>query len=368
MQTAGTGHSHQSWTAAEAERLDLFLHRQLPQQSRVRLQTQIRSGAVRVNGAEVTRPATLLRTGDQIDMQAAAPVSIALQAEAEAIPLDVLYEDEDMAVINKPAGLVVHPGAGQATGTLVNALLHRFGRLSATGDAQRPGIVHRLDRSTSGVLVIARTDFAHQQLSAQFQARSVVKIYRALVHGLTPAEGDIRLPVGRDLRQRVRMTTRRPEAHARSARTSFRRLEAFPAPEGTPARLRAACSFSELELRLYTGRTHQIRVHLAAVGHPVVGDRLYGAAAVLPGPGELANWQPPRVMLHAAVLEFTHPRSHERLHFRAPVPAEMENLRLTLRTAAPGRGTRAPSPATPADGGSGRRRAAKPRARAQAKL
>lgn len=331
MPTNDTSAEHRNWTAVEADRLDLFLHRQVPNQSRARLQAQIRTGAVRVNGAEVTRPGTLLRAGDQVVMQAASLTPVAAYAEAEAIPLEVLYEDADLAVLNKPAGLVVHPGAGQARGTLVNALLHRYGRLSAAGGAQRPGIVHRLDRTTSGVMVIARTDFSHQQLSAQFQARSVVKIYRALVHGLTPAEGDIRLPVGRDLRQRVRMTTRRPEAHARSARTSFRRLEAFPAPQHTPAGLRAACSFSELELRLYTGRTHQIRVHLAAVGHPVVGDRLYGAGAALAGPGELAGWPPPRVMLHAAELEFTHPHSHERLHFRAPIPAEMEEFCLALR-------------------------------------
>lgn len=331
MQTADGGEGREGWVVTAAGRLDQHLRSQFPEQSRARLQAQIRAGAVRVNGAEVTRPGTLLRAGDEIAMQAAALAPIAPHAEAEAIPLEVLYEDDDLAVINKPAGLVVHPGAGQATGTLVNALLHRYGRLSAAGGAQRPGIVHRLDRSTSGVMVIARTDWAHQQLSAQFQARSVVKIYRALVHGLAPAEGDIRLPVGRDLRQRVRMTTRRPEAHARSARTSFHRLEAFPAPEGTPAKFRTACSFSELELRLYTGRTHQIRVHLAAVGHPVVGDRLYGAAATLAGPGDLAGWQPPRVMLHAAELEFTHPRSHERLHFTAPFPKEMDDLCIALR-------------------------------------
>ncbi|TAN20943.1 MAG: RluA family pseudouridine synthase [Acidobacteria bacterium] len=366
MQANPTSAERQNWIATQAERLDLFLHAQLPDQSRARLQAQIRAGAVRVNGAEATRPGAVLRVGDLIEMQAAALAPVAPHAEAEAIPLEVLYEDDDLAVINKPAGLVVHPGAGQARGTLVSALLHRYGRLSAAGGEQRPGIVHRLDRTTSGVIVVARTDFTHQQLSAQFQARSVVKIYRALVHGLTAADGDIRLPVGRDLRQRVRMTTRRPEAHARSARTSFRRLAAFPAPQDTPAKLRAACSFSELELRLFTGRTHQIRVHLAAVGHPVVGDRLYGAAATLAGPGALAGWQPPRVMLHAAELEFTHPRSHERLHFRAPVPVEMENLRLALRSPVPDSGTQAPCRATPAGVESGRQRAAKPGARDQA--
>ncbi|MGH9413450.1 MAG: RluA family pseudouridine synthase [Terriglobales bacterium] len=311
-------------TAEAAARLDQFLHAHLPDWSRARLQAQIRAGAVRVNDSEQIRPGIQLRLGDRIEVRLGAVPPVAPRALPEAIPLAILYEDEDLAVIDKPVGLVVHPGAGQPSGTLVNALLHRYGRMSATGGEQRPGIVHRLDRTTSGVLVVARTDFAHQQLSEQFQARTVIKLYRAVVHGIPrTASGDIRLPVGRDLRHRVRMTTRRPEEHARGAHTAYRVLEAFP----DPAR------FSALELRLYTGRTHQIRVHLAAIGHPVVGDRLYGAAAALSGPGDLNGWQPPRVMLHAAELEFEHPRSHERMRFAAPLPAAVEALCISLRRA-----------------------------------
>ncbi|MGH9487893.1 MAG: RluA family pseudouridine synthase [Terriglobales bacterium] len=324
------------WSAAAAGRLDRLLQTEWPQWSRARLQAQIRAGAVHVNGRVEVRPAAKLQAGDRVEIQLAAPPPVAARAGAEAIPLDILFEDDWLAVVNKPAGLVVHPGAGQASGTLVNALLHRYGRLSESGGEQRPGIVHRLDRSTSGVMVIARTDAAHQHLSAQFQARTVVKRYDALVQGVpAAAAGEIELAVARDLRQRVRMTTRRPAAHGRAAHTSYRVREAFPAPPATPPQLRAACSFALVELRLHTGRTHQIRVHLAAVGHPVIGDHLYGGAAQLAGPGELAGWAPPRVMLHAAELEFSHPGSGERLRFTAPWPEEMESLGQRLRGALP---------------------------------
>ncbi|MGH9474866.1 MAG: RluA family pseudouridine synthase [Terriglobales bacterium] len=320
-----------TWTAAGGERLDQFMRAQVPDWSRARLQAQIRMGAVRVNGAEQRKPGLVLRGGDRVQAGLGAAPPVAAEALAEPIPLAVLYEDDELAVLDKPAGLVVHPGSGVGSGTLVNALLHRYGRLARGGGPQRPGIVHRLDRLTSGVMVVARTDAAHQRLGEQFQARSVIKLYRALVHGIPGMQaGEIQLPIGRDLRQRVRMTTRRPAAHARSAHTSYRVLEAFPPPAPTPPSQRSAWSFSLLELRLHTGRTHQIRVHLAALGHPVVGDRLYGAAAELTGSG-LAEYQPARVMLHAAELEFTHTVSGARMHFQAPLPAEMDELAQRLR-------------------------------------
>ncbi|MGH9468218.1 MAG: RluA family pseudouridine synthase [Terriglobales bacterium] len=334
--TAGGGDGGVSgrwaFTDTTPARLDLFLHQQLSEHSRARLQAQIRAGGVRVNGTETRRPGTVLRPGDKVEMNPAALAPEPGGLTAEAIPLDVLYEDADLAVVNKPAGLLVHPGAGQKSGTLANALLYRYGPLPSTGGSERPGIVHRLDRGTSGVLVVARTEWAQVRLSRQFHDRQVSKSYRALVHGIPhPDHGDIRLPVGRDRLRRVRMTTRRPAAHARSAHTGYRLLEPFPAPAATPAAQRAGASFSLLHLDLHTGRTHQIRVHLAALGHPVVGDRLYGAATVLAGPGALAGWAPPRVLLHSIALEFIHPRSHERMRFEAPLPEVMYELCTRLR-------------------------------------
>jgi 23S rRNA pseudouridine1911/1915/1917 synthase len=320
-----------------AERLDRAAALHLPGWSRTRVQALIRAGGVLVNGAVQTRAGRLVEAGDALEVRApaAAPAETALQPEA--IPLAVLYEDDDLAVIDKPAGLVVHPGAGRRSGTLVNALLARYGRLSSggRGNAGRPGIVHRLDRETSGVMVVARNDFTHHRLSAQFQARSVEKRYRALAHGIPKLTGgDIELPVGRDRLRRVKMTTRRPPSHARPAHTRYRVAAVYAAPAGTPPRLRSACSYAAWELELLTGRTHQIRVHLAALGHPLIGDRLYGAPAVLAGPGELTGWQPPRVMLHAALLAFTHPRSGERMRWAAPPPADMVALEARLRQAA----------------------------------
>ncbi|MGN6591857.1 MAG: RluA family pseudouridine synthase [Terriglobales bacterium] len=320
-----------------AERLDRAAGVHLPGWSRTRVQTLIRAGGVQVNGAVQTRPSTLVAAGDVLAVRAPAAPPPETTLQPEDIPLVILHEDEDLAVIDKPSGLVVHPGAGRRSGTLVNALLARYHSLSSggRGNTGRPGIVHRLDRETSGVMVVARNDFAHQGLSAQFQARSVEKRYQALAHGRFQAsQGDIELPVGRDRLRRVKMTTRRPPSHARPAHTGYRVTTAYPAPADTAPRLRAACSYAALELELHTGRTHQIRVHLAALGHPLIGDRLYGAPAALAGPGELAGWRPPRVMLHAAALAFTHPRSGARLHFTAPLPADMVELEGRLRRAA----------------------------------
>ncbi|HXE32059.1 MAG TPA: RluA family pseudouridine synthase [Terriglobales bacterium] len=304
---------------ATAPRLDRFLAAQLPEWSRTRLQALIEVGAVRVNGAPASRASLALSQGARVEVDFPPPPPSELVPEP--IPLNVLYEDEDLVAINKPAGLVVHPGAGRRTGTLVNALLHHFGTLSAHGGADRPGIVHRLDRGTSGVLVVARNDFAHQRLARQFHDRTVRKTYNALVHGLLPSKGNIDLPIGRDPRRRARMSTRR-RVNSREAHTSYRVVRRFPEAAASPQPPQRLI-YSWLEVALHTGRTHQIRVHLAALGHPIVGDKMYGAPALLAGPGTLAGTGAPRVMLHAARLELTHPRTGAALAFTAPLPAEI---------------------------------------------
>ncbi len=289
--------------AAEAGlRLDLFLHRRLPQYSRSRLQDWIRQGRVRVGGRPV-RPSLVLKSAETVEVE---PAELPpLKAVPEAIPLEILYEDEDLVAVNKPAGMVVHAGAGNHTGTLVNALLHRFQTLSTLGGELRPGIVHRLDRFTSGVILIARTDAAHRALAAQFAGREVEKVYLALVHGRLAAEtGRIDKPIARDPQRRTRMTTRL--GAGRAASTSYRVLRRWPA-------------FSYLEVRIHTGRTHQIRTHLAAIGHPVVGDRLYGAPARIPGLPPLG-----RFFLHAHRISFRSPSTGRPLTIEAPLAAELE--------------------------------------------
>jgi 23S rRNA pseudouridine1911/1915/1917 synthase len=239
-----------------------------------------------------------------------------LRAIAENIPLDIVYEDDDLAVINKPSGMMVHAGAGATEdarnrGTLVNALLHRFGKLSEVGGDLRPGIVHRLDKQTSGLIVVAKNDEAHRRLSAQFAKREVKKTYIALVHGWLKAErGTIEKSISRDSVRRVRMTTRR--AGGREAITHYRVVRRIDSGFG---------KFSLLEVKIDTGRTHQIRVHLASLGHPVVGDAIYGAPAQVKGSsGTIALT---RNFLHAATLELAHPRSGERLSFSRDLPAEL---------------------------------------------
>jgi 23S rRNA pseudouridine1911/1915/1917 synthase len=222
-----------------------------------------------------------------------------LRATPEDLPIQVLYEDADVIAINKPAGMVVHTGAGRHSGTLVNAVLHRFGKLSGVGGELRPGIVHRLDRFTSGVILIARNDAAHRHLAEQFASRQVEKIYVALVHGaLKNDAGRITAPITRDPVTRVRMTARL--ARGRQAITSYEVLKRFK--ESTL-----------LEVKIGTGRTHQIRVHLASIGHPVVGDKLYGAPA-----SELG-----RYFLHARQITFTGPASGERITIAAPLPPDL---------------------------------------------
>jgi 23S rRNA pseudouridine1911/1915/1917 synthase len=291
------------------KRLDAFLQERLPEYSRSRLQAWIKAERVQVNGVN-TRSSYLLRGRESIEVS---PAELApLRAEAEALPLRILYEDADVVVVDKPAGMVVHAGAGHSSGTLVNALLHHFGTLSNVNGALRPGIVHRLDKETSGVLVVARTDQAHQSLAAQFQSREVEKIYRALAHGRMPrAEGRLDSPITRDPVRRTRMTTRL--GTGRAALTTYRVREQFD-------------RFSYLEVRISTGRTHQIRVHLASIGHALLGDRLYGAPASSPDIPELE-----RFFLHAHRLSFRSPTRGVRMSVESPLAPELETVLTSLR-------------------------------------
>jgi 23S rRNA pseudouridine1911/1915/1917 synthase len=315
---------HYNATSEDAgKRLDQFLVAQLPETSRARIQSMIAEEKVRVN--DVPAKASLrLRGGERIAVLAAAQPP-PLRAMPEEIPLDIVYEDDDLAVINKPAGMMVHAGAGATEadrnrGTLVNALLHRFGQLSEVGGVLRPGIVHRLDKATSGLITVAKNDDAHRKLAAQFSRREVKKTYIALVHGwLKQDRGTITSSISRDRVRRTRMTTRREGG--RESITHYavtRRIDS------------AFGKFSLLEVRIDTGRTHQIRVHLSSLGHPVVGDTLYGAPRQLRGPAGLAL---SRNFLHAANLTLRHPRTGAELSFSRPLPAELEEYlaRITNR-------------------------------------
>ena len=277
------------------KRLDHYLQEHLAEHSRSRIQAWIRDGEVLVNGLR-TKPSLVLRGDERLDVSpAAAPP---LQAEPEDLPVEVLYQDASVIAINKPAGLVVHAGAGAHSGTLVNRLVHHFKSLSSMGGELRPGIVHRLDRGTSGVLLVARNDAAHRALAAQFAGRTVEKTYLALVEGQVASEsGQLTTPISRDPVRRTRMTAR--PGKGRSAFTEFRVRQRFK-------------GFTYLEIRIGTGRTHQIRVHLSSLGHPVAGDRLYGAKSR------------ERVFLHAWRIGFDSPASGERITVEAPLPEELE--------------------------------------------
>ena len=284
------------------KRVDVWLEEHLPQYSRSRLQQWIKAGGVLVDGARV-RPSYRLRGLETAEVSPAEPPP--LKAFPEDLPLKILYEDSDVVAVEKPAGMVVHAGAGCHSGTLVNALLHRFGALSGAGGQERPGIVHRLDRHTSGVLLVARNDAAHRSLAGQFAGREIEKVYLALVHGrLKPDEGRIDKPIARDPARRVRMTARL--GRGRAAITEYRVLRRFAA-------------FTLLEVRLQTGRTHQIRAHLASLGHPVAGDRLYGAAAQVEGLPPLD-----RFFLHAQRLRFRQPSTGAPVTVESPLPPGLE--------------------------------------------
>lgn len=300
--------SHQQLTAASGDagrRLDLFLAERVPALSRTRIQELIREGNVLVGG-RIAKASHRISAGEVIEVKVLPRP--ALVAAPEDLPLELLLVDDDFVVVNKPAGMVVHAGAGHARGTLVNALLHRLEKLSGAGGALRPGIVHRLDKDTSGAMIVARNDRAHEHLAEQFRSRNVRKIYLALVHGKMPRDsGTITLPISRDPHRRTRMTAR--ASKGRQARTDWRVI----------ARL-DRCTL--VEAVLHTGRTHQIRAHFAAIGHPVVGDTLYGAPRGLrAGARDLPLLG--RNFLHAARLGFSHPSSGAWVEVRAPLPKEL---------------------------------------------
>ncbi len=294
-------------------RLDVFLARRMPDWSRSQVQRQIRSGLVSMGAETVYKPGAEVDAGTRVSIQAARHE---LRATPEELPLDVLYEDDDLVVVNKPAGMVVHVGSGVRSGTLVNALLHHVGTLARAGGDLRPGIVHRLDRMTSGLVIVAKNDSGLRDLSSQFKNREVQKTYLALVHGRVAGErGEIERPVGRDPRRRIRMRT--SGIGAREALTQYEVRRRFT-------------HFTLLEVHPRTGRTHQIRVHLASAGHPVVGDTLYGAPSRLHAGRRDETKTLPRTFLHAAAIRFRHPRTGEAMSFQAPLPAELVSFLETL--------------------------------------
>ena len=316
------------------QRLDQFVASQLEGVSRSRVQMLMDQGDVLVNG-EREKASLKLRGGERITVTGE-PHPAPLKAVAEDIPLDVVFEDADLAVVNKPAGMMVHAGSGQnedarSLGTLVNALLFRFKKLSSTGGELRPGIVHRLDKDTSGLIVVAKNDRTHAALGEMFSSRQMKKTYIALVQGsVERARGTINAGVGRDPVRRTRMTTQ-PTENARTAVSHFEVVRRLSNRFG---------KFTLVRVRIETGRTHQIRVHMASIGHPVVGDTLYG------GSGQLTDQvasqaaqskaarrkaEPERLklgrnFLHAARLEFTHPRTGKQLELEAPLPEELESF------------------------------------------
>ena len=297
------------------KRLDQFLVSKIADTSRARVQQLIDQEKVLVNDA-AAKASMRLRGGERISILGDVQIP-PLRAMPEEIPLDIVYEDDDLAVVNKAAGMMVHAGAGATDdernrGTLVNALLHRFGQLSDVGGELRPGIVHRLDKATSGLIVVAKNDEAHRKLAAQFARRVVKKTYIALVHGWMKQErGTISSSISRDAVRRTRMTTKR--SGGREAITHYTVQQRIDSKYG---------KFTLLELRIDTGRTHQIRVHLASLRHSVVGDTLYGAPREMSAKNESSIFLP-RNFLHAAALQLQHPRTGVALSFARPLPEEL---------------------------------------------
>ena len=294
-------------------RLDAFLAAVLTGCSRSQIQRFIREGLVTADAGAV-RPSTPVRTGQQFTIDLPAPLEAT--AAPEDIPLDIVFEDPDVVVIDKAAGMVVHPAAGHPSGTMVNALLHHVDDLSGVGGELRPGIVHRLDRGTSGLMVVAKNDAAHHELARQFHDREVEKEYIALVWGVVQAGRRIDAPIGRDPNERQKMSTR-----ARRARSAVTRVTRAEHLKGV----------SLLHVVIATGRTHQIRVHLDAIGHPIVGDRTYGGVH-RHVPGDLRAVQRlERPFLHAARLAFTHPSDGRRLEFQSSLPADLQTVLQDIR-------------------------------------
>jgi 23S rRNA pseudouridine1911/1915/1917 synthase len=334
-------------TAAAGMRLDAYLAQAIPEISRAWVQMLIEAGQVRVDGA-AAKGKQRMRGGEAIEIEGE-PHPAPLHATPEEIPLDILYEDKYLAVVNKPAGMMVHAGAGRTDdargdtrnkGTLVNALLFHMAKLSEAGGELRPGIVHRLDKQTSGAIVVAKDDATHRRLGEMFSMRRVTKTYIALLHGTLAKENvTVSLPIARDLVRRTRMTTRRTDG--RNAVSHFSVVERLATRYG---------AFTLVEVRIETGRTHQIRVHAQSLGHPVVGDTLYGAARVIQlvdrreadsSPfDKLRVWNDKqdgsigleRNFLHAAHLEFAHPHTGKTVAVDAPLPRELEEFLALLRT------------------------------------
>jgi 23S rRNA pseudouridine1911/1915/1917 synthase len=327
-------HSFTAAPEAAGLRLDQYLAQAIPDISRSRVQLLIEHGQVRVNG-QPAKTKLKLQGGEPIEIEGA-PHPPPLHAFPEDIPLAVLHEDKHLAIIDKPAGMMVHAGSGAAppgaggkdernSGTLVNALLHHFNKLSHVGGELRPGIVHRLDKQTSGIIVVAKDDSTHRKLGEMFASRELEKTYIALVHGrLAKDTITVKLSIGRDLIRRTRMTTRRsPDSEGvRAAISHVKVLERIHSP--------SYGDFTLVEVRIETGRTHQIRVHLQALGHPVVGDTLYGAPHQVGQPPATLSLD--RNFLHAARLVFTHPQSRKVLAIESPLPPELQEFLTAIRS------------------------------------
>jgi len=313
-------------------RLDQFLAGQLSGVSRSRVQQLVEQGDVLVEGKQ-EKASLKLRGGETVVVTGQQQVT-PLEARAEDIPLEIVYEDEDLAVVNKPAGMMVHAGSGatddaRSGGTLVNALLHRFPSLSSVGGELRPGVVHRLDKETSGLIIIAKNDLTHEALAEMFASRRITKTYLALVQGILPEDGaTIQAPISRDSVRRTRMTTRRLEG-ARHAISHYRVVERLETRFG---------AFTLARVRIETGRTHQIRVHMASISHPVVGDTLYGAPAkIIALPLSTTRKAAREVLelrrnfLHSSELEFEHPTTGKIIQLNSPLPDELAEFLGKLR-------------------------------------
>jgi 23S rRNA pseudouridine1911/1915/1917 synthase len=312
---------------AAGQRLDAWLVTQMGGVSRSRVQLLLSTGKVLIDG-KTAKAALKLRGGETVEVLGE-PEPPPLRAIAEAIPLEIIYEDDDLSVVNKPAGMMVHAGSGATDdarnrGTLVNALLHHYRQLSSTGGELRPGIVHRLDKQTSGLIIIARNDAAHLKLAEMFSRRQMRKTYLALVHGALKLDaGTINAAISRDAIRRTRMTTRRVTG-GRMAISHYEVERRIDSKFG---------KFTLVRVRIETGRTHQIRVHMASIGHAVVGDTLYGAPTeiVVPAKGKRATADAERMalernFLHAAELAFAHPRTGKMLELAAPLPDELSDF------------------------------------------